>query len=73
MSGAGVVNTAIAKTAMSGMTGEDYDGDGKNDAYSKIDKQLAYINSLAFSASQKRAMAIAFDINEKTIDKRAPW
>ena len=73
MSGAGVVNTAIAKTAMSGMTGEDYDGDGKNDAYSKIDKQLAYINSLALSASQKRAMAIAFDINEKTIDKRAPW
>lgn len=73
MSGAGVANTAIAKTAMSGMTGEDYDGDGKSDAYSKIDKQLAYINGLNLTAAQKRAMAIAFDIKEKTIDTRAPW
>ena len=73
MSGAGVANTAIAKTAMSGMTGEDYDGDGKSDAYSKIDKQLAYIDGLNLTAAQKRAMAIAFDIKEKTIDKRAPW
>ena len=73
MSGAGVANTAIAKTAMSGMTGEDYDGDGESDAYSKIDKQLAYINGLNLTAAQKRAMAIAFDIKEKTIDTRAPW
>lgn len=73
MSGAGVANTAIAKTAMSGMTGEDYDGDGKSDAYSKIDKQLAYIDGLNLTAAQKRAMAIAFDIKEKTIDTRAPW
>lgn len=73
MSGAGVANTAIAKTAMSGMTGEDYNGDGKSDAYSKIDKQLAYINGLNLTAAQKRAMAIAFDIKEKTIDTRAPW
>lgn len=67
MSGAGVANTAIAKTAMSGMTGEDYNGDGKSDAYSKIDKQLAYINGLNLTAAQKRAMAIAFDIKEKTM------
>ena len=73
LSGAGVANTAIAKTAMSGMTGEDYNGDGKSDAYSKIDKQLAYINGLNLTAAQKRAMAIAFDIKEKTIDTRAPW
>lgn len=73
MNGAGVANTAIAKTAMSGMTGEDYNGDGKSDAYSKIDKQLAYINGLNLTAAQKRAMAIAFDIKEKTIDTRAPW
>lgn len=73
MSGAGVANTAIAKTAMSGMTGEDYNGDGKSDAYSEIDKQLAYINGLNLTAAQKRAMAIAFDIKEKTIDTRAPW
>lgn len=73
MSGAGVANTAIAKTAMSGMTGEDYNGDGKSDAYSKIDKQLAYIDGLNLTAAQKRAMAIAFDIKEKTIDTRAPW
>ena len=73
MSGAGVANMAIAKTAMSGMTGEDYDGDGKSDDYSKIDKQLAYIDGLNLTAAQKRAMAIAFDIKEKTIDTRAPW
>ena len=73
LKGGGVVNAAIAKTAMSGMTGEDYNGDGKSDAYSKIDKQLAYINGLNLTAAQKRAMAIAFDIKEKTIDTRAPW
>ena len=55
------------------MTGEDYDGDGESDAYSKMDKQLEYINSLALSASQKRALAIACGIKEKSVDKRAPW
>lgn len=54
-------------------SGEDYDGDGKSDAYSKVDKQLEYINGLNLTAAQKRAMAIACNINEKTIDKRAPW
>ena len=54
-------------------SGEDYDGDGKSDAYSKIDKQLAYIDGLNLTAAQKRAMAIACNIKEKTIDTRAPW
>ena len=101
--GAGVVETAIAKTkyadvsqkavnaykefsgsigedvflktwdALSDMTGEDYDGDGRSDAYSKIDKKLEYINGLNLTAQQKRALAIANGINEKTVDKRAPW
>lgn len=53
--------------------GEDYDGDGKNDSYSAIDKKLEYINSLPLTAAQKRAMAIANNIKEKTIDQRAPW
>lgn len=59
--------------ATNSMTGEDYDGDGESDAYSKMDKQLEYINSLALSASQKRALAIACGIKEKSVDKRAPW
>ena len=101
--GAGVVETAIAKTkyadvskeavnaykafsgsigedvflktwdALGDITGEDYDGDGRSDAYSKIDKKLEYINGLNLTAQQKRALAIANGINEKTVDKRAPW
>lgn len=101
--GAGVVETAIAKTkyadvsqkavnaykefsgsigedvflktwdALSDMTGEDYNGDGRNDAYSTVDKKLDYINGLNLTAQQKRALAIANGINEKTVDKRAPW
>ncbi len=73
--GAGVSKDIFFTTwkATNSMTGEDYDGDGKSDAYSKIDKQLAYINGLNLTAAQKRAMAIAFDIKEKTIDTRAPW
>lgn len=59
--------------ALSEMTGEDYDGDGRSDAYSKIDKKLAYIDKLALTNEQKRALAIAADISEKNIDKRAPW
>ena len=73
--GAGVSKDIFFTTwkATNSMTGEDYDGDGESDAYSKIDKQLAYINGLNLTAAQKRAMAIAFDIKEKTIDTRAPW
>ena len=55
------------------MTGEDYDGDGENDAYSTMDKQLKYINSLSLTTAQKRALALACGISEKTLDKRAPW
>ena len=55
------------------ISGEDYDGDGWSDAYSKIDKKLEYINGLNLTAQQKRALAIANGINEKTVDKRAPW
>ena len=55
------------------MTGEDYNGDGENDAYSKMDKQLEYIGSLGISYDQKRALALACGISEKTLDKRAPW
>lgn len=54
-------------------TGEDYDGDGKSDAYSKVDKQLKYINTLSLTTAQKRALALACGISEKTLDKRAPW
>lgn len=55
------------------MTGEDYDGDGENDPYSTMDKQLKYINSLSLTTAQKRALALACGISEKTLDKRAPW
>ena len=73
--GAGVSKDIFFATwkATNSMTGEDYDGDGESDAYSKMDKQLEYINSLALSASQKRALAIACGIKEKSVDKRAPW
>lgn len=73
--GAGVSKDIFFTTwkATNSMTGEDYDGDGESDAYSKMDKQLEYINSLALSASQKRALAIACGIKEKSVDKRAPW
>nr|DAR55447.1 MAG TPA: PolyVal ADP-Ribosyltransferase [Caudoviricetes sp.] len=53
--------------------GEDYNGDGENDAYSKMDKQLEYIGSLGISYDQMRALALACGISEKTLDKRAPW
>ena len=73
--GAGVSKDIFFTTwkATNSMTGEDYDGDGESDAYSKMDKQLEYINSLALSASQKRALAIACGVKEKSVDKRAPW
>ena len=53
--------------------GEDYDGDGKNDAYSAMDKKLSYIDSLSISSSQKTALALANGISEKQINNRAPW
>lgn len=59
--------------AVHNMTGEDYDGDGKSDAYSKIDKQLEYINGLNLTSEEKRRLAIANGIKESTVDKRAPW
>lgn len=55
------------------MTGEDYDGDGESDAYSKMDKQLKYINTLSLTTAQKRALALACGISKDTQDKRAPW
>lgn len=53
--------------------GEDYDGDGKNDAYSAMDKKLSYIDSLSISSSQKTALALANGISETQINNRAPW
>ena len=53
--------------------GEDYNGDGENDAYSKMDKQLEYIGSLGISHDQMWALALASGISEKQINKRAPW
>lgn len=53
-------------------TGDDNDGDGKNDTYSKLDKQLAYIESLSLTKRQKYALANALtSAAEKTILKRA--
>lgn len=55
------------------MTGEDKDGDGKTDAYSKMNKKFAYIDSLNLTSEQKTALALAFGIKETSISKRAPW
>ena len=53
-------------------TGDDNDGDGKNDTYSKLDKQLAYIESLSLTKRQKYALANALtSAAENTILKRA--
>ena len=62
-----------AWSVLHSMTGEDYDGDGENDAYSKMDKQLEYIGSLNISYNQMFALALASGISEKQINKRAPW
>lgn len=62
-----------AWSVLHSMTGEDYDGDGENDAYSKMDKQLEYIGSLNISYDQMFALALASGISEKQINKRAPW
>lgn len=55
------------------ITGEDYDGDGESDRYSKMDKKLAYIGSLNISYDQMFALALASGISEKRINERAPW
>ena len=62
-----------AWSVLHSMTGGDYDGDGENDAYSKMDKQLEYIGSLNISYNQMFALALASGISEKQINKRAPW
>ena len=62
-----------AWSVLHSMTVEDYDGDGENDAYSKMDKQLEYIGSLNISYDQMFALALASGISEKQINKRAPW
>ena len=62
-----------AWSVLHSMTGEDYDGDGKNDAYSKMDKRLEYIGSLNISYDQMFALALASGISEKRINERAPW
>ena len=74
------INTGMSKgtyyrawSVLHSMTGEDYDGDGENDAYSKMDKQLEYIGSLNISYDQMFALALASGISEKQINKRASW
>ena len=62
-----------AWSVLHSMTGEDYDGGGENDAYSKMDKQLEYIGSLNISYDQMFALALASGISEKQINNRAPW
>ena len=54
-------------------TGEDLDGDGKSDPYTKADKILSYIGSLGLSRDQKTSLSLAFGISRTTIAKRAPW
>lgn len=58
-----------------GMTGDDLDGDGVNDANTLIDKKLAVIDRLPLQPGQKTALAL-FDkgsCKDTTIYKRAPW
>lgn len=54
--------------------GIDYDGDGKNDAYSAIDQVLAYIDSLPISNEQKDLLfALKYPNAAKKTLKRRPW
>jgi hypothetical protein len=62
-----------AWSVLHSITGEDYDGDGESDRYSKMDKKLAYIGSLNISYDQMFALALASGISEKRINERAPW
>ena len=57
-----------------GVSGDDLDGDGKNDAYTKCDKLFAIIDRLPLSNGQKTALAIyKGGVAESTVYKRAPW
>lgn len=54
--------------------GIDYDGDGKNDAYSAIDQVLAYIDSLPISNEQKDLLfSLKYPNAAKETLKRRPW
>lgn len=54
------------------MTGDDLNGDGKSDTYTKLDKQIAYIDTLDLTRAQKMALAYALTgSSEKTVRKRA--
>lgn len=55
------------------MSGDDLNGDGVNDAYTRIDKQLRYIDGLNLTAMQKDALARALGLSDKNIKARAPW
>ena len=59
---------------MYAIRGIDYDGDGKNDAYSAIDQVLAYIDSLPISNEQKDLLfALKYPNAAKKTLKRRPW
>lgn len=58
--------------AIKKMTGDDLNGDGTNDTYTKLDKQIAYIDTLDLTRAQKMALAYALTgSSEKTVRKRA--
>ena len=60
--------------AVSAIRGIDYDGDGKNDAYSAIDQVLAYIDSLPISDDQKDMLfAMKYPTASKKTLQRRPW
>lgn len=57
-----------------GVTGDDLDGDGTSDKYTKCDKLFAIIDRLPLSNGQKTALAIyKGGVAESTVYKRAPW
>lgn len=59
---------------VSAIRGIDYDGDGKNDAYSAIDQVLAYIDSLPISDDQKDLLfALKYPTASKKTLQRRPW
>lgn len=68
---------AEAAKSVSKMKGEDKDGDGKSDAYSAMDKKLAYINGLPLSAEEKTRLAEALIGTDGKLSaaayKRLPW
>lgn len=61
-------------TLSNGIKGDDKDGDGNTDQYSKCDKLFAIINRLPLQAGQKTSLAIfKCGVSEKTVYSRAPW